>query len=421
MALFGAMYFVQGIAEPTEGLIAQPVRSLLEDWNYSVSEIATFMALLALPWTLKPLYGLASDFLPIAGTHRRSYLLLSTAATVLGLGWLWLRPPQPEHGRWALLALLLLPTLGVAVSDVVVDALMVERGQPLGLTGRLQSVQWCAMYAATILVGVVGGYLSQRQRSDLGFLICSLATLASFGLAVWSVREPRRSGTGGELRTGLRALWLAARSPRLLAAAAFVALWSFNPFSATVLQLYTTDTLQLDRQFYGTTVSCLAVGSMLATIAYGAYAPHVRFSRLIHIAIAMGIASTLAYWGYRDRLSGLLVSGWVGFSYMTGSLVMYDLAARSCPVEAAGTTFAALMGLSNLSFALSTGLGGHWYEARSRDWGAVRAFQMLVLVGAATTALTWLVVPWLQRVEPAMTAAPPSSPPSTASPASTSS
>jgi len=27
--VFGALYFVQGVAEPTEGLIAQPVRSLL--------------------------------------------------------------------------------------------------------------------------------------------------------------------------------------------------------------------------------------------------------------------------------------------------------------------------------------------------------------------------------------------------------
>ena len=33
--LFGTMYFVQGIAEPTEGLIAQPVRSLLKSWGRS--------------------------------------------------------------------------------------------------------------------------------------------------------------------------------------------------------------------------------------------------------------------------------------------------------------------------------------------------------------------------------------------------
>ena len=38
--MFGAMYFIQGIGEPTEGLIAQPVRSLLAKWglNYVIDE-----------------------------------------------------------------------------------------------------------------------------------------------------------------------------------------------------------------------------------------------------------------------------------------------------------------------------------------------------------------------------------------------
>ena len=87
--LFGAMYFVQGIAEPTEGLIAQPVRSLLNRGASSVAEIAAFGAILSLPWTFKPLYGLLTDFVPLFGTRRRSYLLLTTAVTVLGLGYLY--------------------------------------------------------------------------------------------------------------------------------------------------------------------------------------------------------------------------------------------------------------------------------------------------------------------------------------------
>ncbi len=65
--LFGTLYFVQGIAEPTEGLIAQPVRSLLKSWNQNAAQINTFMALMALPWAFKPLYGLLTDFVPLAG------------------------------------------------------------------------------------------------------------------------------------------------------------------------------------------------------------------------------------------------------------------------------------------------------------------------------------------------------------------
>src|SRR6476469_2319942 len=84
-ALFGAMYFVQGIGEPTEGLIGQPVRSLLNSQGRSAAEIATFSFLVALPWNVKPLYGLLSDFVPLFGYRRRSYLVAATAATAIGL------------------------------------------------------------------------------------------------------------------------------------------------------------------------------------------------------------------------------------------------------------------------------------------------------------------------------------------------
>ncbi|MGH8628039.1 MAG: hypothetical protein ACREYC_23150 [Gammaproteobacteria bacterium] len=51
------IYFVQGIGEPTEGLIAQPVRSLLDSWGHSATEIGDFALLVSLPWVIKPLYG----------------------------------------------------------------------------------------------------------------------------------------------------------------------------------------------------------------------------------------------------------------------------------------------------------------------------------------------------------------------------
>ena len=112
------------------------------------------MVLIALPWAFKPLYGLLTDFVPLAGTRRRSYLLLSTAVTAAGFA-----TSDPAAGRTDRSAArkLLLPTLGVAFSDVVIDALMVEKGQTLGITGLLQSAQWTAMYAGTIIAGYLGG------------------------------------------------------------------------------------------------------------------------------------------------------------------------------------------------------------------------------------------------------------------------
>src|SRR5262245_19605594 len=73
---FAALYFVQSIGDPTSGLVAQPLRSLLRSWGESPASLAGIMALLALPWSIKPAFGLLSDFVPLFGSRRRNYLLL---------------------------------------------------------------------------------------------------------------------------------------------------------------------------------------------------------------------------------------------------------------------------------------------------------------------------------------------------------
>ncbi|NJN52498.1 MAG: folate/biopterin family MFS transporter [Gammaproteobacteria bacterium] len=98
-AFFGAMYFVQGIGDPTSGLIAQPVRAMLKSWGESPSAIGGFMALLALPWMLKPAFGLLSDYVPLFGSHRRNYLLVATAAASIGLFVLYTLHCRTAHAR----------------------------------------------------------------------------------------------------------------------------------------------------------------------------------------------------------------------------------------------------------------------------------------------------------------------------------
>src|SRR4029453_11292546 len=181
-AFFATIYFIQGIGDPTSGLIAQPIRSLLKSWGGSPTTIAGFMALLALPWSLKVLFGLLSDLVPLFGSRRRNYLLISSVSASMGLLALYFFP-VPQGAHWVLFTWLLLPPIGIAFGAVLVDALMVETGQPRGLTGRLQSIQWTAVNVALLLTGVVGGYLSTVDRQQAALLLCALLWAASFVLA----------------------------------------------------------------------------------------------------------------------------------------------------------------------------------------------------------------------------------------------
>ena len=190
-ALFGLLYFVQGIVEPTDGLLSQPIKSLLRNWGYSAASTAWFISVLSIAWAIKPLYGLLTDFVPLAGSRRRSYLLLTTAVASISLTAVYFLPLTSE--RVVLLLLLLMPSaVAIAFSDVVIDAMMITAGQPRGMTGRLQSIQWTSMYAATIVTGVAGGALSQWGMQQAGFLVAGLSCGISL-FAVWFlVRERRR-------------------------------------------------------------------------------------------------------------------------------------------------------------------------------------------------------------------------------------
>lgn len=395
--LFGAMYFLQGICEPTAGLIKQPTVALLKSWSVPEDDMVRFMALLSVPWLIKPVYGLLSDLVPLCGSRRKSYLVVCSLAALVGFAGLLARPPAQGEQAWLWMALLL-PTVGVAFCDVVIDALMVENGQRLGITGRLQAVQWSMIYAASLLTGVLGGWLSQHAHYSWGFALCAAAVLATLGLVIWRVREPPRASS--EAMAGaamLREFAHALGARGVWSIAAFMFLWSFNPFYSTVLNLHVTKGLELSEEFYGLTDTLIALGAIVGSITYRMYCERVPMRLLVHLSIVLGLASIVGYWALENHASAVIVSLVFGAGNMTGMLIQLDLAARHCPLSAAGTIFALLMSVSNAGTSVSEWLGGGWYAVGTELWGRDVAFDFLVAVAALATAGCWLVVPWLPR------------------------
>jgi MFS family permease len=390
------MYFVQGIGEPTEGLVGQPVKSFLKSSGYTAAEITSFSALLALPWAIKPLYGLLSDFVPLFGLRRRSYLLAATLATTIGLLALFTNFHR-GLSRESLLAALLIPSIGIAFSDVIIDALMVEKGHRLSATGRFQAIQWAAMYGAAILAGPIGGWLAAHQRQEYGFLICGVAAGVSLVLAFCFVHEePVRAEQRG-LWDAWQTLRRAAATPGLAGVAGFLFLWNFNPFANDVLYLHLTREIGLGEEFYGGTVSVMGIASVIASVAYGFYCNRVPFGVLLHLSIALGVLSTGCYWLAIGPRSTMAVTFLVGFTYMTAVLIQLDLAARVCPTEVAGTAFAILMAITNVSLSTAIAIGGGLYDRLTFAWGPTTAFRALVLVGVVFSIGCWGFVPYLKR------------------------
>jgi MFS family permease len=390
--IFTALYFVQGMGEPTAGLLSQPIRSMLRNWGSDSAEIATFMFLLGIPWYIKPLFGLLSDFIPIKGLRRKSYMILSSLLMFGGFLAATFLPLVPTAAT-LILFLLLLPSVGIAFKDVVTDATMIEAGQPLGITGRLQSAQWGAMYGAGLLCGVGGGWLSQHGQQRLGFLICSLLGLVALYIAIFHIKEkPRPELHRGQLKRAIKVLGEAARTRIVILIAIFYFFLSFNPFSADVLYVHMSDELGFSEQFIGYTYTISSFASILSCVLYGLFAKRVPLRFLLHGSVIFMVLSNIVYMGLGSETSAIIISFASGFIYMVTNLTQLELASRYCPPAAAGTVFALLMSLSNFSVSLSSILGGRFYESWKLSYGAHTSYTILVLVGTLFTALCWLLV-----------------------------
>jgi MFS family permease len=180
-----------------------------------------------------------------------------------------------------------------------------------------------------------------------------------------------------------------------ICAIAFV--WDFNPLSYSVNYLHMTGTLGLSEQTFGNAFSMYSVGAMAATVGYGFYCRRIGAAALLYLAVAAGVVGNLLYWWVASAASYYLVSTLVGFAYMTGSLILLDLAARLVPIPVAATVFAAIMALANLGASIGEGLGGVLFELATARYAPETAYRFVIVVGAAVIASSWLWVPRLRR------------------------
>jgi len=378
---FAINYFAQGMG----GLAYEPVSYYLKDaLGLGPGESAMFVAWMTLPLTIKPLFGLLTDFLPWAGKRRAPHLVAVSLLTSLG----WLLLAGLEHPNYnAALALLILVNVGFVMSDVVCDAVMVERGKERGKTGVYQAVSIGTLYATLIVTGLGGGWLAQHASYRGIFILTACFPL----LTALSSRFVDEAGVGDLKETvakGVEGLSRMLRDPKAWAVALGIFLWSFSPFLGTAQFYYQSEALGLSPIFIGGLATAggfagLAGAALFARLTKGGTGEVARAS------IWLGAPLTLLYFFYRGPLSTVLLTVLFSLLGVVFRLAWMDLAAKSCPAGAEATVFAAYMAVFNIAASTSNTLGGAWYERLSAAHGPYIAMVLLSLVGTAGTLAAW--------------------------------
>lgn len=377
---FALNYLAQGLS----GFVYEPISYLLKDGlGLSAGPASAFVFWTTIPFLLKPVFGLATDLVPIGRRRRRPHIVavsLLAAASWLALAAL----PRPSY--YPLLALLLLVNVGTVGADVVCDGVMVEQGKASGRTGVFQAVQIAILYVGLVASGLGGGWVTTHLPLRASFALAGALALLDGVSALWS-RETEVASAAPRGVRGLRELLV---SRRFWALAALIFLWSFAPFLGTAQFYYQSQALGLSPGFIGLLNALGGVAGALGAAAYGALVSRWGTARLVKASVWLGAPVSLGYLLFLGPASTAAATFVVGFFNVGLRLALMDLAAQSCPDWGEATAFAAYMAVFNLAASASNAVGGSGYDLLlARAFSPYQAAAILTIAGSACTAACW--------------------------------
>lgn len=399
VVFFGLAYFCQHFGQA--GLIRQPLEFYMKEvLHYGADQIATFFAILTLPWVIKPLYGLITDYLPLYGYRRKSYLLIMNILAVGGFLLI-----TGVNDTTAIQTALLITAFGTAFSDVAIDGLMIELGKKTGKTAEFQSTQWLWFNGAMVLSSLAGGLFTQYLPVESAFKVAAVVTAvfpAIVTVATWfMVKEEPTKANLTMMKETSKGLLEALKSKTIWLVIGFICFWQFSPSFGTPMYLHMTDTLKFSQAFIGTLGAIGACAAVAGALFFNrVLAEKVNTKTLLYWSAGLGVVGTLSYMLLIDpattgtATTAIILGVVFGITGQIATLAVLNLAAQACPKRVEALAFASIMSVYNFSAQGSSIFGSWLYEHMFE-----KSLAPLVLVSAAFTALCLLLIPLLPKLE----------------------
>jgi len=390
LLFFGLVYVVEGLGQ-IGGLIAQPLTYYLKEVHgWTPLQVTAFVTIFNVPWVIKPVYGLVSDFAPLFGYRRKSYLLIANLAAVGGYVWAT-RINVPS----VLVFALMVTAYAMAISSTLCGAVLVENGQKLHESGTFVNQQWLWFNIAAMAAAIVGGQLVQHLPPSAALHVAAaMVALAPFAVIVGTltlIPEQKISINMQGMRNTLDGLMASFKRRELWIVAIFIFLYYFSPGLSTPLYYHMTDGLKFSQAYIGLLGSIASAGWVAGALLYRRFFDDLTLKNLLNVSIALGTLTTAAYLLLSNETSAAILNFCSGFSAMLATVATLTLAADYCPQRAEGFAFAVLMSIINLATALADNVGSFLYTHLFHN-----SLTPLILISAAFTAFAFVLVPLLR-------------------------
>jgi MFS family permease len=360
LIFFALVYVVEGLGQIV-GLIFQPLNYYLKTVHgWTPFQITAYLALFNLPWIIKPVYGLVSDFVPLFGYRRKSYLIVANVAAICGYLW---AATLDEPG--ALMLALMLTAYAMAISSTLCGAVLVENGQRLNESGTFVNQQWLWFNIAAMAAAVLGGQLAQHLAPASALHVAAaIVAVAPFAVIIGTVLlipEEKTSINVQGMKATLGGLVAAFKRRELWIVAVFIFLYYFSPGLSTPLYYHMTDELKFSQAYIGVLGSISSAGWIGGALLYRRFFGELTLRNLLNLSIVLGTVTTAAFLLLSNEPSAAIIYLCSGFSAMLATVATLTLAADFCPPRAEGFSFAMLMSVINFANTLADNVGSFLY------------------------------------------------------------
>ena len=396
------IYFVQGILTLSRLAVSF---FLKDELLLSPVQMSAIIGIGTLPWMIKPLYGFISDSLPLFGYHRKPYIVLSG---IIGCA-AWVCLGTVVHTSSTATIMIVLASLSVAISDVIVDSIVVERARSESEAniGSLQSICWGSSAVGALCTAYFSGLLLEYFTTRTVFLITALFPLIVSSVAWFIAEQPinkdakKSNNTKNQLlqiRQAItqKVIWL----PTL-----FIFIWQATPKAESAFFYFTTNELHFQPEFLGRVRLVTSFASLVGVWAFQRYFKtipfRIMFSWGIFLSTALGM-TTLLLVTHTNRLLGI-DDHWFSLGdslilTVIGQIVFMPvlvLSTRLCPPGIEATFFALLMSVMNFGGTVS-----YWLGSLMMKWLGITEYQfdslwLLIIITNCTSLIPILFIKWL--------------------------